>query len=126
MAPLSCKTPLPIDTHLSTITAAVRDSRRLVLVAEPGAGKTTRVDRKSTRLNSSHGYNSYAVFCLKKKNTPSTSSSAPIIPYSISLLTILTQWPAQLPPQCRKPYSAVPPSFLQTRGPGACPAPDAG
>src|SRR2546422_7237502 len=26
-----------------------------------------RVDRKSTRLNSSHGYISYAVFCLKKK-----------------------------------------------------------
>src|SRR6185503_20953858 len=26
-----------------------------------------RRDRKSTRLNSSHGYNSYAVFCLKKK-----------------------------------------------------------
>src|SRR2546429_6419838 len=28
------------------------------------------LDRKSTRLNSSHGYISYAVFCLKKKNTP--------------------------------------------------------
>src|SRR2546429_7213125 len=28
------------------------------------------VDRKSTRLNSSHGYISYAVFCLKKKNHP--------------------------------------------------------
>src|SRR5687768_17954645 len=26
-------------------------------------------DRKSTRLNSSHGYISYAVFCLKKKRT---------------------------------------------------------
>src|SRR2546422_6722021 len=26
-------------------------------------------DRKSTRLNSSHGYNSYSVFCLKKKKT---------------------------------------------------------
>src|SRR2546429_4630343 len=26
------------------------------------------IDRKSTRLNSSHGYISYAVFCLKKKN----------------------------------------------------------
>src|SRR5687768_17940950 len=25
------------------------------------------LDRKSTRLNSSHGYNSYAVFCLKKE-----------------------------------------------------------
>src|SRR2546429_224683 len=32
------------------------------------AGKhVVRVDRKSTRLNSSHGYISYAVFCLKKK-----------------------------------------------------------
>src|SRR2546422_8607063 len=27
----------------------------------------TATDRKSTRLNSSHGYISYAVFCLKKK-----------------------------------------------------------
>src|SRR2546422_3148375 len=34
-------------------------------------GKTTlrQTDRKSTRLNSSHGYISYAVFCLKKKKT---------------------------------------------------------
>src|SRR2546422_3242129 len=29
---------------------------------------SSRGDRKSTRLNSSHGYISYAVFCLKKKN----------------------------------------------------------
>src|SRR2546429_3189911 len=29
-----------------------------------------RLDRKSTRLNSSHGYISYAVFCLKKKKKP--------------------------------------------------------
>src|SRR3989449_8498991 len=29
--------------------------------------QTARTDRKSTRLNSSHGYISYAVFCLKKK-----------------------------------------------------------
>src|SRR2546422_10668677 len=33
----------------------------------PGSGGA-RGDRKSTRLNSSHGYISYAVFCLKKKN----------------------------------------------------------
>src|SRR2546422_1327929 len=32
----------------------------------PIEGDCTR-DRKSTRLNSSHGYISYAVFCLKKK-----------------------------------------------------------
>src|SRR5207245_11310349 len=30
-------------------------------------GPTTEIDRKSTRLNSSHGSISYAVFCLKKK-----------------------------------------------------------
>src|SRR3989449_4926859 len=30
-------------------------------------GERTSQDRKSTRLNSSHGYISYAVFCLKKK-----------------------------------------------------------
>src|SRR2546429_2940177 len=29
--------------------------------------EATKADRKSTRLNSSHGYISYAVFCLKKK-----------------------------------------------------------
>src|SRR2546421_1191448 len=31
-------------------------------------------DRKSTRLNSSHDQISYAVFCLKKKNTTASSS----------------------------------------------------
>src|SRR2546422_681310 len=30
-------------------------------------GAKRHIDRKSTRLNSSHGYISYAVFCLKKK-----------------------------------------------------------
>src|SRR2546422_10186285 len=32
-----------------------------------GSRRPRPVDRKSTRLNSSHGYISYAVFCLKKK-----------------------------------------------------------
>src|SRR2546428_7445689 len=38
-----------------------------------------KVDRKSTRLNSSHDQISYAVFCLKKK---SISTSATTSPYS--------------------------------------------
>src|SRR2546429_2330444 len=38
-------------------------ARRALEIAAAGAHK----DRKSTRLNSSHGYISYAVFCLKKK-----------------------------------------------------------
>src|SRR6185503_21136907 len=32
-----------------------------------GGHRRRKEDRKSTRLNSSHGYSSYAVFCLKKK-----------------------------------------------------------
>src|SRR2546426_1749070 len=36
-------------------------------VAEPAARDRAPIDRKSTRLNSSHLVISYAVFCLKKK-----------------------------------------------------------
>src|SRR5438105_7162185 len=40
-----------------------------------GAGRLTpRQDRKSTRLNSSHEWISYAVFCLKKKRKLSTAT----------------------------------------------------
>src|SRR2546422_8002721 len=37
------------------------------------APKHPYTDRKSTRLNSSHGYISYAVFCLKKKKKNETN-----------------------------------------------------
>src|SRR3989449_3315262 len=42
----------------------------MLAFVEPGGRVTwgNQEDRKSTRLNSSHGYISYAVFCLKKKN----------------------------------------------------------
>src|SRR2546422_4403820 len=45
------------------------DSRREDQLTDCRAG-----DRKSTRLNSSHGYISYAVFCLKKKKKKTESS----------------------------------------------------
>src|SRR2546422_865829 len=38
-----------------------------ILRIDADADAAGYVDRKSTRLNSSHGYISYAVFCLKKK-----------------------------------------------------------
>src|SRR2546422_2025471 len=37
--------------------------------AQRREARRRELDRKSTRLNSSHGYISYAVFCLKKKKT---------------------------------------------------------
>src|SRR2546422_8308667 len=44
-------------------------------------------DRKSTRLNSSHGYISYAVFCLKKKKQ--TTQPAPL-PDATTLRSCIT------------------------------------
>src|SRR2546430_9866208 len=40
------------------------------IAADATTAATNLQDRKSTRLNSSHSQISYAVFCLKKKNTP--------------------------------------------------------
>src|SRR5690349_22762220 len=42
-------------------------------LGDPTAKNLGRIDRKSTRLNSSHVEISYAVFCLKKKKSTSTS-----------------------------------------------------
>src|SRR3989449_6726589 len=39
----------------------------------PDVARDGGSDRKSTRLNSSHGYISYAVFCLKKKKNTTTN-----------------------------------------------------
>src|SRR2546422_7282028 len=49
-------------TILSTLPSAGVGALLTLIVC-----RTDFSDRKSTRLNSSHGYISYAVFCLKKK-----------------------------------------------------------
>src|SRR2546422_7707510 len=51
---------------------SLAESRLLWELAQRVAG-----DRKSTRLNSSHGYISYAVFCLKKKKATDFCSCDP-------------------------------------------------
>src|SRR3712207_8270193 len=50
--------------HLDLDTRAARGD-----LAETDLARGLDLDRKSTRLNSSHANISYAVFCLKKKNT---------------------------------------------------------
>src|SRR5438105_6265757 len=46
-----------------------RPSQRAALLEQQLAAGKTPGDRKSTRLNSSHEWISYAVFCLKKKKS---------------------------------------------------------
>src|SRR2546422_11302076 len=69
---LSLHDALPISVE--RVSVAFRGLQALNAVSvSAGAGEITALvgpngaDRKSTRLNSSHGYISYAVFCLKKK-----------------------------------------------------------
>src|SRR3989449_8076284 len=57
-------TRLPVN---STNWAGVLAPRRLARPRSLLKRRIRPTDRKSTRLNSSHGYISYAVFCLKKK-----------------------------------------------------------
>src|SRR2546429_4201101 len=56
--------------RIFTVSSTSRPEPRAFAISSStcsfGMGATRR-DRKSTRLNSSHGYISYAVFCLKKK-----------------------------------------------------------
>src|SRR5260221_830145 len=51
-----------------------RDHIRFQHRQRPGSFVSLGLDRKSTRLNSSHTVISYAVFCLKKKNTKTTAT----------------------------------------------------
>src|SRR2546430_13345341 len=46
------------------------DETRRAIVVDPNRDVEKYLDRKSTRLNSSHSQISYAVFCLKKKTHP--------------------------------------------------------
>src|SRR2546422_6656424 len=74
----------PIRTPSTGITVASRRTSRLASLkgwrigctASTHSSDSRLLDRKSTRLNSSHGYISYAVFCLKKKKNNKTTSTA--------------------------------------------------
>src|SRR5687768_18162515 len=74
---LTLKQAVDLATYLKEEHGIEPAAGGAVMMAGPAGGgapaekaeekSTFDVDRKSTRLNSSHGYISYAVFCLKKK-----------------------------------------------------------
>src|SRR2546429_9925945 len=71
---LSLHDALPILDDLAVL-ARVHELDRILEADDIEAARAWWTDRKSTRLNSSHGYISYAVFCLKKKNKNSNNSA---------------------------------------------------
>src|SRR5438309_8653796 len=67
--PISC----PVWSTVATVGSLLDQTNVTfgIFCESPGATicQAVALDRKSTRLNSSHSSISYAVFCLKKKNT---------------------------------------------------------
>src|SRR5437879_11152827 len=60
---------------LNGLSTLVYDAASNVIATVDERGDRTTLDRKSTRLNSSHRCISYAVFCLKKKNNTQLNSN---------------------------------------------------
>src|SRR5438132_6343796 len=65
---------LPIEEPAATVTSRTLDTAAMLGRASPRKPMDWMVDRKSTRLNSSHTVISYAVFCLKKKKNTKLSN----------------------------------------------------
>src|SRR2546422_4822321 len=76
------------DVAVTKRTLAAQDGPTILVghsyggavITEAGNHPNVSADRKSTRLNSSHGYISYAVFCLKKKKNNHEVAVTPDIP----------------------------------------------
>src|SRR2546427_371023 len=64
---LSLHDALPIYVRRNVHGGVQESLEKRLLEQGSGPGVSAAVDRKSTRLNSSHSQISYAVFCLKKK-----------------------------------------------------------
>src|SRR2546430_5967466 len=94
------------DTATTEIyTLSLHDALPILLsLRGPGSGRpvspmfvypVARLDRKSTRLNSSHSQISYAVFCLKKKNTHKSEQTYDNHPYPHECLEFLRDAPTR-------------------------------
>src|SRR5699024_11669811 len=58
-----------ISGFVSFLITTILNGLLIHAVSQAVIGRKMSLDRKSTRLNSSHVSSSYAVFCLKKKNS---------------------------------------------------------
>src|SRR5207245_11462072 len=65
----SVRTSVNVASPIERLNASRNSSRSSTTASRSRFRSFENVDRKSTRLNSSHGSISYAVFCLKKKQS---------------------------------------------------------
>src|SRR5207247_6055286 len=78
-APATARAPVPSAPAWAATRCARRTTTRPRTAGAPAAfPPPSRRDRKSTRLNSSHEWISYAVFCLKKKKNKTVAQTTPV------------------------------------------------
>src|SRR2546430_8389456 len=65
-------------SNTPSVAALIRDNKTFRIQSDIQTGAKYGIDRKSTRLNSSHSQISYAVFCLKKKKKQEVTSCTPL------------------------------------------------
>src|SRR2546430_5277255 len=68
--------PFSTAANVALVDGDIGDPRTAAKIVETAVSRFGRIDRKSTRLNSSHSQISYAVFCLKKKKYSSATVAA--------------------------------------------------
>src|SRR2546422_3118623 len=75
------------EAYTAAVVAAVESGINVIDSAINYRFQRSERDRKSTRLNSSHGYISYAVFCLKKKKNfdPNLVQLSTLLPIKTSV-----------------------------------------
>src|SRR2546422_2024219 len=77
---LAVPTDVAQDTAVEALVEQTMAEFGRLDVLVTAAGTASFGDRKSTRLNSSHGYISYAVFCLKKKKKKKEMTCCSFVP----------------------------------------------
>src|SRR3712207_8294850 len=92
---LSLHDALPISPFLCQLLCLCRVELEFLFLRDHGRHLGTRrrdalLDRKSTRLNSSHANISYAVFCLKKKKHTAHYYKYPVVVLVYYLLIVVT------------------------------------
>src|SRR2546429_1338555 len=104
-----------MDPFSPVIRIGAVNPARVAPEEETHAVCSAHLDRKSTRLNSSHGYISYAVFCLKKKKIKVRDMDYPLHTRSADPVMIFMRGQSPLPRSRQRSRVVINKSLFHSR-----------